>query len=134
MKFSFSQTRYLILVTSLASFTLTACASSQSNALPVQTTNGQVGSVSSVRVFEQGNKLFVAGSARPTLTSAGNHVDVQLIGADGRVVAEDTEAIKLGHPRGSRARHGSDTFVTSFPLDVARGASSVKVSFHSSSH
>jgi hypothetical protein len=95
---------------------------------------GNVGAVSSVRVYEQGERFYVAGSARPTLTSGGHHVAIQLIGADGRVIAEDTEAIKLGHPRGSRSRQGSDSFVTSFPTATAHQAASVRVTFHSSGH
>lgn len=129
----FLPTRNLFLVTFLAPLALTACASVQRHPLPVQVANGPVGAVSSVRVYERGNKLFVAGSARPALSSGGSHVDVQLISADGRVVAGETEMIKLGHPRGSRSRHG-DSFVASFPLTDAGRASRVRVTFHSSGH
>lgn len=123
-----------IVTITLGSFALSACAATKSNSLPVQMVAGNAGSVSSVRTYEQGGKLYVAGSARPTFTSGGNHVDIQLIGADGGVIAEDTETIRLGHPRGTRRRHGSDSFVTSFPLSTAQTASSVRVTFHSSGH
>lgn len=129
-----SVSRSLVVTMALGSFTFTACAAAKSNSLPIKMVAGNVGSVSSVRTYEQGGKLYVVGSAQPTLTSGGNHVDIQLIGAGGDVIAEDTEAIKLGHPRRSRSRHGSRSFVTSFSLATASQASSVRVAFHSSAH
>jgi hypothetical protein len=122
--------RNLLVVTSLSPLMLTASASTSSNALPIQSS----GAVSSVRACERGNRFLVTGSVRPTFSSVGNHLDVQLIEANGRVIAENVETIKLGHPRASRSRHGADTFVTSFPLTAARQASRVKVNLHTSSH
>jgi hypothetical protein len=112
---------------------LSACAAPRTGSLPVQTVGGNAGSVSNVRIYERNDKLFVAGSAHPTPTSGG-HIDIQLIAADGRVVATNTESLKLGHPRGSRSRHGNASFATSFPLSDARQAASVRVTFHSSGH
>ena len=124
----------IISFTLAGAFALTACAAARTSPLAVQKVSSQIGSISGVRAHEQNGRLFVTGSARPSLASGGNHVDVQLIGADGRILAQETEPVKLGHPRGSRARHGGDSFVASFPLATARPAACVRVIFHSSAH
>jgi hypothetical protein len=125
--------RSLLLVTSLGLLALPSCATSDSSSLPVRVGSGQA-ALSSLRTHDQNGRVTVAGSARPVPGTSGNHVDIELLGADGRVVAQKTERIATGHPRGSRARHGSDSFVASFPAETSRQAASVRVSFHGGAH
>jgi hypothetical protein len=126
--------RCLLLAVSIGTLALSSCASSNSPASSAPQTSGNTEAVSSIHTYERAGRIMVAGHARPAFDNPGSHVDIKLVGADGRVVAQKVERIDLGHPRGSRARLGGDSFVASFPVDVFQQAASVRVTFHGGTH
>lgn len=104
------------------------------SSLPVETRSTAPGSVISSRAYQSGGKLYVSGSARKHPLSSGGHVDVQLIGADGEVIAEKQDDINPQHPRSGGGRRHSSAYVASFPLSVAGDAAKIRVIFHDGSH
>jgi hypothetical protein len=63
------------------------------------------------------------------------HVDIQLIGADGRLIAEKTDYLRSPqHPRIDSGRHGHQSYVASFPLSEARQAVKIRVVYHAGQH
>ena len=136
---------YRLLISSLAAFalmSLSACASSDfftnnPSPLPLEAIDGTHGDIASTRAFETDDRLYVTGHmkkprGRHIPTSA--HVDVQLIGENGHVLAEKQHDIEPVHPRTFRAQTGRYSYVASFPLEQARQASKIRVSYHLESH
>jgi hypothetical protein len=122
---------------------MTACACVSSflrtahSPLPIETLDATGGEIASARAFETSDRLYVAGSMRKhagyhALSPA--HVDVQLLDAQGRVLAEQQDDIDLAHPRTASGRIGKSDYVASFPLELARQAASIRVSYHLKSH
>jgi len=122
---------------------MTACASVSSffrtadSPLPIETLNATGGEIANTRAFETSDRLYVAGSMKKrigyhALSSA--HVDVQLLDAQGRVLAGKQDDIDHAHPRTARGRIGRSTYVASFPLELARQAASIRVSYHLKPH
>ena len=63
------------------------------------------------------------------------HVDIQLIEANGRVIAEKTDDLDTPrHPQISSSRHGHQSYVASFPLSEARQAVKIRVVYHGDYH
>jgi hypothetical protein len=63
------------------------------------------------------------------------HVDVQLIGANDRVISEKAVDFDApGHPRISSSRHGNPGYVASFALTEARHAVKIRVIYHFGNH
>lgn len=121
----------------LGTLGLTGCATSLINTgaspLPLETVDTTHGHIESTRAFETRDALYVAGSMHKPLghhLPATAHVDVQLIGRDGRVLAEKQDDITPQHPRLSGARGGKHSYVVSFPLATAREAKKIRVSYH----
>ncbi len=134
-----------LLVAILAVFalmSLSACASidfftTNPSPLPLEAVDAAPGSSFSTRAFETENSLFVTGhmhKQRGSHIPTPAHVDVQLIGKDGGVLAEELIDIDPVHPRSSRAMTGRQSFVARFPIDQARKASKVRVKYHLKSH
>lgn len=100
-------------------------------ALPVETVGSRSGRIVSFRAHETSDRLYVTGQAKPHQLTRPMHVDIQLIGTSGQVIAETTD--NLGAPRHSRVssgRHGRQPYVASFPLSEARQAVKIRVLYH----
>jgi hypothetical protein len=100
------------------------------SALPIQAADN----ISNPRAFETSRRLIVAGSVNPALRSPSAHVDVQLVGSSGQILAEKVDRLTWPHPRTGGGRHGNCSFTGGFPLDVARQAARIVVSFKSGPH
>ncbi|GAT31796.1 hypothetical protein TSACC_2190 [Terrimicrobium sacchariphilum] len=106
-----------------------------SSALVIESQGSTASEFKSFRAVESKDKLYVTGSIRKrpgnTLLS---HVDVQLLDARGRLIAEAREPISYRHPRTGNGKIGRSPFVASFPLAEARQAARIIVRYHPSSH
>lgn len=105
--------------------------------LPVESVHSPSGQIASVRAFESSDKLYVAGSTQRTTGYAihyATHVDIELIGRDGRVLAEKEDDIDAVSPRQERTRQARYSYVASFPLSEARQAAKIRVAYHSAKH
>lgn len=129
-----------VLTATAAVATLSACASLESfsaqkdSPLPIEAVHSNTGAVLSTRAYETSDKLYVAGSARKRPLKAGGHVDIQLIGSNGNVIAEKKDSINAMHPRPGGGKRSSDSYVANFPLSEASEAVKIRVTFHSGSH
>jgi hypothetical protein len=103
--------------------------------LPIEVVHSGSGIVMSFRAHETSGRLYVAGRAKPHQLVQPMHVDIQLIGADGCVVAEKTDDLDSPkHPRIGSGRHGHQSYVASFPLSEARQAVRIRVVCHRYHH
>jgi len=102
--------------------------------LPIEVQHSGGGEIMSFRAHETSDRLYVAGSARRHKLSNSAHVDIQLIGPSGNVIAEDQNDINPMHPRPGGGKRFTDSYVVSFPLSQARQAVKIRVTYHSSSH
>ena len=127
-----------IAVTTLAS--LPACASSSwikqgDSGLPIEAVHSGSGTIMSFRVHETSDRLYVTGLAKPHQLMRPMHVDIQLVGASGRVIAEKTDGIDSPHhPRSASGSRGHRSYVASFPLSDARQAVKIRVVYHYGDH
>ena len=127
-----------IAVTTLAS--LPACASSSwikqaDSGLPIEAVHSGSGTIISLRTHETSDRLFVAGLAKSHELMRPMHVDIQLIDANSRVIAEKTDDLDTPwDPQISSSRHGHQSYVASFPLSDARQAVKIRVVYHSDKH
>lgn len=90
-----------------------------------------------VHAYESFGRLHVSGSVgksfgRPHPYAA--HVDVQLVDASGRVIAEKQDNIDPGHPLSAGSRSGKQGYAASFPLSEARNAAKIVVRYHLEGH
>ena len=89
----------------------------------------------SFRVHETSDRLYVTGRAEPHQLMHPMHVDIQLVGASGRVIAEKTDDIDSPHhPRSGSGSRGHRSYVASFPLSDARQAVKIRVVYHYGDH
>ncbi len=106
-----------------------------SSGLAIESQGSTASEFRGFRAVESRDKLYVTGSIRKrpghTLLS---HVDVQLVDAQGRVIAEVRESISYRHPSTGNGKSGRSPFVASFPLAEARQASKIIVTYHSARH
>ena len=123
--------------------TLSACSTFKGSqrvgdsSLLIQTVDASGGVLSGPRAYETADRLFVTGSLSQILGQdipAPAHVDVQLVAADGTVLAEARDDIDSSHPRLSRARRGRISFVVSFPLTEVGDAARIIVRYHPTFH
>ena len=127
-----------IAITTMAS--LSACASrswvKQANSgLPIEAVHSGSGTIMTFWAHETSDRLYVHGLAKSHQLVQPMHVDVKLIAADGRVIAEKTG--RLGaprHPRTSSGNLGHQSFVASFPLSEARQGAKIRVVYHTGQH
>jgi hypothetical protein len=61
-------------------------------------------------------------------------VDIQLVDANGQIVAEKRDTIRSSRPRPGGGKLSTDSFIASFPLAEARQAVKVRVVYHGGSH
>lgn len=131
--------RNIIIVGATAGM-LSACGSLDSyirqadSSLPIQAIHSGTGQVMSFRAFETADRLYVAGATKGRFLNPSAHVDIQLIGNNGQIIAQEQDDIDLAHPRTTRGRHGPQSYVASFPLSEARQASRIRVTYHNESH
>ena len=84
---------------------------------------------------ETSDRLYVVGLAKPHQLVQPMHVDIKLIGADGRVIAEKTDRLDAPqHPRTSSGSLGHQSYVASFPLSEARQVAKIRVVYHTGQH
>jgi len=102
--------------------------------LPIEVQHSGGGRVMSFRAHETSDRLYVAGTARRHKLSNTAHVDIQLIGSSGDVIAEDQNDINPTHPRPGGGKRFTDSYVVSFPLSQARKAVKIRIIYHSSAH
>jgi hypothetical protein len=137
-----SLTKVTAVIASLAS--ITGCASSDGffrqadSPLPIEISDATGGKIASTRAFETKDRLYVAGSMRRSIghqPPLAAHVDIQLLDESGRILAEKQDDIdSSGHPRTAGGRSRASSYVASFPLDLARRASSIRVTYHLEQH
>jgi hypothetical protein len=132
-----------LLVPVIALAAVSACASFKSffkqadSPLSIETIHAPSGQIASVRAFESSDKLYVAGSMRRAFGYAihyAAHVDIQLIGQEGQIIAEKQDDIDAVSPREERGRSRHYSYVASFPLTEARHAAKIRVSYHAATH
>ena len=129
-----------ITVTFMAMTTVFACASPGSffkqadSPLPIEVVHAGSGQIMSFRAHETSDRLYVAGIAKPFYLKSTTHVDVQLIGPAGNVIAEKQDDIDRMHPRTSRSRGGHHSYAASFPLSEAHQAARIRVIYHGDAH
>lgn len=102
--------------------------------LPIEVRHSGSGRILGFRAHETSDRLYVAGSARKQKLSNSAHVDIQLIGSSGNVVAEDRSDIKPMRPAHGGGKRFTDSCVVSFPLSEARKAVKIRVTYHGASH
>jgi hypothetical protein len=88
----------------------------------------------SFRAHETSDRLYVAGTARKHRLSPTAHVDIQLIGSSGHVIAEDQNDINPLHSAPGGGKRFTDSYVVSFPLSDARKAVKIRVIYHGGAH
>jgi len=136
----FSNRLSQFLTATIAVMPLTACSSldtwfKQANSpLPIEVQHSGSGQIMSSRAHETSGRMYVAGSARKHPLSNTAHVDVQLIGSSGNVIAEDQNDINPMHPRPGGGKRFTDSYVVSFPLSEAREAVKIRVIYHGGAH
>ena len=130
-----------LVVPAAALISLSACASFDKRAnspLPVEAVNAPSGRIESVRAYESGDTLFVTGFMRRKSSYTVNypvHADIQLIGKNGKVLTEKQDYIEtVSSLRRLQSQSGSYSFRTSFPLDQARQAVAIRVTYHATAH
>jgi hypothetical protein len=102
--------------------------------LPIEAIHSGTGQVTSFRAFETADRLYVAGTTKGRFLNPFAHVDIQLIGSNGQIIAQERDDIDLAHPRTAQGRHGLRSYVASFLLSEARQASRIRVTYHNGSH
>lgn len=106
--------------------------------LPITLTHASSGIVATARAFETSDRLYVSGQAqhfRGYHLPGSAHIDVQLVGKGGQVLAEEDDDIDL--PTSSQTFAGNSrraNYVASFPLEQARQAVGIHVTYHLESH
>jgi hypothetical protein len=121
----------------IAALSLAGCATTLikegASPLPLETVDKTQGHIESTRAFETKDTLYVVGTLHRPIgrhLPKTAHVDVELIGANGRILAEKQDDISPQHPRLSGARGGKYSYVVSFPIATARQAAKIRVSYH----
>jgi len=131
--------RIVYVLTASALLTLTsACSTSSdlgksSSALPVESSS----SIASARVAQKGGTVYVTGAAKPIQNrpqTLAAHVDVELIGRQGQVIASARDSITASHPRTVQGHLGRYPYTVSFPITQVEQAGKVVVTYHSSAH
>lgn len=131
---------YLLLVAFGGTLTLSACASLDSffkqadSPLPIEVQHSGMGQIMSFRAHETSDRLYVAGIAKRYPLTARAHVDIQLIGSAGNVIAEKQDDINSLHPAPGGGKRYSDAYVASFPLSEARQAATIRVIYRNGGH
>jgi hypothetical protein len=125
-------------LTTLAAATaiFAACATPQAatgkSPLPIEVIQSGHGHVLSFQARESGDRLYVTGRVKGHHIKA--HVDVLLLDANGKVLAERHDKIGAHQPLPGGGSRAYDTYVASFTPGEARHARKIRVIFHNDSH
>jgi hypothetical protein len=115
---------------------LAACAASQTatgkSPLPIEVVQSGSGHVLCFQARESGDRLYVTGRAKGHHIKA--HVDVLILDANGKVLAERHDKIGAHQPLPGGGSRAHDTYVASFTLGEARNARKIRVIFHNDPH
>jgi hypothetical protein len=119
----------------VASFAATACTST-SPTVPLPTLRSPAGDgrIASSKAVKTGHSLRVGGRVRPVTAQPQAHVDIQVIGADGAVIAEATDRLRPMQPGAGGGRRALDSYVASFHASVARDAVAVRIVYRNGPH
>jgi hypothetical protein len=115
---------------------ISACASLDAgrshtvSSIPIEVVQSGSGHVLSFRAHESASRLYVSGTAKEQPLTIRTHVDVQLLSASGKVIAEKRDDIDPQHPAAGGGRRAQGAFVASFPLSEARQAARIRVTYH----
>jgi len=107
------------------------------SSLPVETIDSSGGKVAGARAFESSDRLYVSGHIQKSFgrhIPYAAHVDVQLVGMTGQVVAEKQDDIDMLHPATGGLRSGPISYVASFPISEARQSTKIVVRYHLDGH
>ena len=130
--------RFGIAITALVFLAACALRSAEKPAafrLPIEAVNSRSGTIMSFRTHATSGLLYVAGRARPHQLIRPAHVDVQLIGADGSIIAEQSDALGTPyHPQTAHGRRGDQSYVASFLLSELQRAVKIRVVYHRGEH
>jgi hypothetical protein len=88
----------------------------------------------SFRAHETADRLYIAGTAKRYPSIPWAHIDIQLIGPAGNVIAEKQDDINPLHPPPGGGKRYNDSYVASFPLSEARQAAKIRVIYRSRAH
>jgi hypothetical protein len=119
---------------------LQACVSPSSflrqanSSLPLEVIHGGSGQIMSFRTHETSDRLYITGTATSPFLKSTTHVDVQLIGPGGDVIAEKQDNIGPVHTRAGWSRSGRHSYVASFLLSDAHQAARIRVIYHGGAH
>lgn len=100
--------------------------------LPIEVVQSGSGHVLSFQARESADRLYVTGRAKGHHTKT--HVDVLLVGPDGKVLAERHDKIGAHQPLPGGGSRPHDTYVASFTLGEARNAKKIRVILHTDPH
>ena len=138
----FSTLKTIAIASGLAA--ITACsligisARTQDSPLPIAVAHARSGTIANAGAFETSDRLFVSGHVQHfpgyhlPVTA---HVDIQLIGTDGQVLADKQDDIDFtAHPRTTAGHSRRASYVASFPIEQARQAVGIRVTCHLESH
>jgi hypothetical protein len=110
----------------------------QESPLQIMVTHAKSGIVESAQAIETSDRLYVSGQVQHYAgynLPVTAHVDIQLLGKNGRILAEMQDDIDLTrHPRTTALRGRRDGFVASFPIEQSRQAVGIRVIYHLESH
>jgi hypothetical protein len=129
-----------ITVTLMGMMAVSICASAGSffkqadSPLPIEVVHSGSGQIMSFHAHETSHRLYVAGIAKPVYLKSAAHVDVQLIGPAGKIIAEKQDDIDPMHPCTAQSRGGHYSYVASFPLSEVRNAAGIRVIYHGDAH
>jgi len=105
--------------------------------IPVEVIDTAGGKLTRPITHKFANRLYISGSIKkwtghhPPLAA---HIDVDLIGADGKVLAGVLEDIKVLSPLREARGGRHSAYVASFPIAQAREAVRIRVRYHQQSH
>jgi len=102
--------------------------------LPIEVQHSGGGQIMSFRAHETSDRLYVSGSAKKHQLSNFAHVDIQLIGESGNIIAANQDDVDPTRPRPGGGKSFKDSYVASFPLSEARRATKIRVTYHNSKH
>ena len=134
------------LITSFAAVAMTAATATHVSAsvghwfkqaastLPVESAVVGSGHLGSIRAHETADRLYVTGRARQPHATPHTHVDVQLLRANARVIAQGRDDIGAAQPKPGGGKRLHDSFAVSFPLSDAREADRIRVVYHTGNH
>ena len=104
------------------------------SSLPLEVIHGGSGQIMSFRAHETLRPTLYHRNRHAFSLKSTTHVDVQLIGPGGDVIAEKQDDIGPVHTRAGWSRSGRHSYVASFLLSDAHQAARIRVIYHGGAH